>query len=251
MTALDITTNTVTLDPERAIPDLQAILEDAIRNTDRSLQTTIGPSSLGSACDACLITELAGLKPRDETAPWLPLIGTAVHSWAEEAVTRHLMTSGTDRYILEGRVRVGTVGGQEIWGNADVFDRHTGTSIDYKVTGTTTLRKTTKDGAPSLTYQRQGHLYGKGWEDAGHDVRSVAVWMLPRNGFTIGAGYLWQVPYDRAIAEAAIARADMFAQAIQAFGPDTVLANAAHSGTEFSCPKDSGPKTPDAFLGLG
>jgi hypothetical protein len=226
----------IQLDPERTIPDLQAVLEHAILNHDRSLQRTIGPSSLGSACDRCLITELAGLKEPDTTAPWLPTIGTAVHEWAEHAILSHLMTTGSDRYITEGRVLVGVVGGVEIWGNSDVFDTWTGTVVDFKVTGTTTLRKTTKDGGPSLTYRRQGQLYGKGWQDKGFDVRSVAVWMLPRNGFTIGSGYLWQTDYDRADAEATIARADLFARAIATFGAEQVLAKAGpHTFTEFAC----------------
>ena len=227
--------STVRLDPEQTIPDLQAVLEHAIVNHERSLQKIIGPSSLGSACDRCLIQELAGLKPKEEVAPWLPTIGTAVHEWAEAAIIRHLAATGSDRYIPEGRVLVGTVGGQEIWGNSDLFDVHTGTVVDLKVTGTTTLRKTRKDG-PSLTYQRQAHLYGKGWADKGFDVRSVAVWMLPRNGFTIGSGHLWQVDYDRAVAVATIARADQFAQWIASFGADAVLAGAGPcAGTEFSC----------------
>lgn len=240
------------LDPEQTIPDLQAVLEDAILNHERSLQTTIGPSSLGSGCDRCLITELAGLKPAEERAPWLPTIGTAVHDWAEYAILRHLMVTGSDRYICEGRVLVGAVDGVEIWGNSDLFDTWTGTVVDYKVTGTTTLRESRRHG-PKTTYQRQAHLYGKGWQDKGFQVRSVAIWFLPRNGFTIDAGHLWQQPYDRADAEATLARADMLAAAVRAFGADTVLASAApHTGSEFSCPRGAdAPTTPDAFLGVG
>ena len=224
------------MDPERTIPDLQTVIEDAIRNHPRTLQKVIGPSSLGAECDRCLITELAGLLYEGDAAPWLPTIGNAVHDWLEQVIFRHLMATGTDRYIPEGRVKVGTVGGRDIYGNSDLFDRHTGTVVDYKVVGTTSLRELTRHGVKE-TYRKQAHLYGKGWEDAGHRVRSVAVWFLPRNGFTIGSGYLHQEDYDRAVAEKAIARADMFAGAINAFGADTVLASAPpHTGTEFSCP---------------
>ena len=242
----------MSIDPAQTIPDLQAVLEHAILNDDRSLQTTIGPSSLGSACDRCLITELAGLKGPDEQAAWLPAIGRAVHEWAEYAILRHLALTGTDRYICEGRVLVGTVGGVEIWGNSDVFDTHTGTVVDFKVTGTTSLREYRKNGAKT-TYRRQQHLYGKGWEDKGFDVKSVAVWCLPRNGFTIGSGYLHQEDYDRADAEATLARANAFAAGIAAIGHEAVLASAPpHTGSEFSCPKgESAPQTPDAFLALG
>lgn len=230
------------LDPETAIPDLQAIIEDAICNRPRSLQKTIGPSSLGSGCDRCLITELAGLKEPEDGAPWLPTIGVALGEWLEGVVLRHLMTTGSDRYITEGRVRVGQVDGVDIGGDTDVFDLWTGTVIDYKLVGTTTLRKVRKrqdDKTPtgaSITYRRQVQTYGKGWEDAGYVVKSVAVWMLPRNGFRISDGYLHQEPYDRAVGEATLARAHMFAQAIRYFGADAVLASAPpHTGDEFSC----------------
>lgn len=240
------------LDPAQTIPDLQDVLESAITNHERSLQKTIGPSSLGSDCDRCLITELAGLKEPDAYAPWLPTIGTAVHEWAEHAVLVHLMTTGSDRYICEGRVLVGVVDGVEVWGNSDVYDTWTGTVVDFKLVGTTTLREVRKSGAKP-TYRRQGQLYGKGWQDKGFDVRSVAIWFWPRNGFTIDSGYLHQEDYDRADAEKTIARADMFAVMVRTLGADAVLAQAGpHTGSEFSCPKaDSGPKTPDAFLGIG
>lgn len=231
------------LDPATAIPDLQAVIEHAILNRPRSLQKTIGPSSLGSACDRCLVTELAGLRDEEDGAAWLPTIGVALGEWLETAVIRHMMTTGSDRYITEGRVSVGTVGGLEIAGDTDVFDTWTGTVIDYKLVGTTTLRKMSKrlpDGTAtgaSTTYRRQVQVYGKGWEDAGYVVKSVAVWALPRNGFRISHGHTTQEPYDRAVAEATIARADMFAQAINAFGAEHVLAaTPPHTGTEFSCP---------------
>ncbi|GAB3080881.1 hypothetical protein GCM10027053_51660 [Intrasporangium mesophilum] len=235
--------------PERTIPDLEAVLEHAILNTDRSLQRTIGPSSLGSECDRCLILELAGMKAPEETAPWLPTIGTAVHEWAEGAVIKWLAATGSDRYIPEARVMVGVVDGTEIWGSSDLFDTWTGTVVDYKVVGTTSLRSTRKNGA-RLTYRRQAQLYGKGMEDKGYQVQSVAIWMLPRNGFTIGAGHLHQEPYDRAMAEAVIAHADMLAAAIRTLGVEAVLAaTGPHAGTEFSCPApDKGPVTAEAFL---
>ena len=224
------------LDPERAITDLQAVIEHAIRNRPRTLQKTIGPSSLGSECDRCLITELAGLQEPEDIAAWLPTLGVALGEWLEGVVIKHLMTTGSDRYIPEGRVTVGHIAGVEVGGNTDVFDTWTGTVIDYKLIGTTTLRKMHKQGA-STTYRRQVQVYGKGWEDAGFVVKSVAVWALPRNGFRISDGKVHQEDYDRAEAEKTIARADMFARAIAAFGAERVLASAGpHTGTEFACP---------------
>jgi hypothetical protein len=225
------------VDPERTIPDLLDIHEDAIRNHPRTLQTRIGPSSLGSECDRCLIRELAGLDREDpEDAPWLPTLGHAAHDWLEGNIVRWLMETRGDRWVPEGKVKVGTVGGVDITGNSDVLDVHSGTVVDYKLVGTTTLRKVRKAGA-TLTYRNQAQCYGKGWEDGGFVIKSVAIWFLPRNGFRMSDGHIHQEHYNRAMAERAIARADMFARAIQQFGVEVVLAKAPpHTGTEFSCP---------------
>jgi hypothetical protein len=253
---------TAFLDPEQAIPDLQRLIENAILNDPRSLQTALGPSEIGCACDRCLIAMLAGHKADEEYAAWLPALGRAVHEWLELVVIQHLVATGTDRYITEGKVAVGTVGGVEITGNSDVFDTHTGTVIDYKLVGTTSLRDARKNGTKT-TYRRQAHLYGRGWAAAGYDVRSVAVWYLPRNGFTIGGGYVHQEPYDEQVALEAIARADQFASWIAAMGADAVTAIAPpHTGQEFSCPDEKADakaakqlagliQTPDATAGAG
>lgn len=245
-------TSRVVLPPERTIPDLLAVLEHAITHSDRTLQTTLGPSEIGTDCDRCLIHMLAGT-PTDEGAPWLPTIGNAVHDWAEMAVVKHLMTTGTDRYIPEGKVAVGQLRGVDITGHSDVLDVHTGTVVDYKVTGTTTLKKVKRaKGHPGLTYSRQANLYGRGWALAGFDVRSVAVWFLPRNGFRISDGHVWQEPYDEQVALDALDRANRLASFIDTFGVDAVLASAApHTGAEFSCERfDATPKEDRQLAGL-
>ena len=174
--------------------DLTQIIEHAILNTPRNQQVTIGPSSLGSACDRCLIIELANQQPPDPYAPWLPTIGTAVHEWLETALIRHLMDTGTDRWMPEGRVTVGTIDGTPVIGHSDLYDTHTGTVIDYKVVGAMSLRQARAEG-PKLTYQRQAHLYGRGWVNAGRSVDTVAIWYLPRNGMRITDGLYWQEAY--------------------------------------------------------
>lgn len=231
--------------------DLTNIINHTISNSPRSLQTRIGPSELGMECDRCLILKLAGLAPEDGHTSWLPAIGTAVHEWLETVIVRHLITSGSDRWLPEAQVTVGNIGNQIITGHSDLYDAHTGTIVDYKVVGTSTLKQTRRDG-PKLTYQRQAHLYGLGHVNAGRPVNTVAIWYLPRNGFTINDGLWWETPYDQATAEQALARANMFTTALNAYGPDEVLFSAGpHAGTEFSCPDpDSDIKTAKQLSGL-
>jgi hypothetical protein len=233
-------------DPGTVPSELRSILEAAMLNAPRSLQERIGPSELGIECGRCLAHKLAGTPERPEAA-WLPQIGTAVHEWAETVMLRHEHVRGTlgmpGRFLPECRVTVGVVGGVEISGSTDVFDTHTGTVVDWKVVGTTTLKAAKAHGA-SLQYQRQAHLYGKGWEDAGYQVRSVLIYFLPRNAMTLADAYPWQTNYDRQNALATLLRANEIALAIHDHGLDKVLAGIPeHDFTGFSCKKFATPTT--------
>ena len=256
---------TATVAAENTIPDLTRVIESAISDAPRSLQTALGPSEIGTDCDRCLIHLLASTRT-DSGAPWLPTIGTAVHEWLEQVILRHEHATKAGRYLPECRVTVGQLRGVDITGTSDLYDTSTGTVVDFKVTGTTTLKKVrAAKGHPGRTYERQAQLYGRGWALAGFDVRSVAVWFLPRNGFRITDGHVWQEPYDEQVAIDALDRANRLASFIDTFGVDAVLASAAaHTGTEFSCEKYDAtprsekqldgllpPQTPDARPGAG
>jgi len=233
-------------DPTQVWKQVRHILEASMMNAPRTLQERIGPSELGVECDRCLAHMLAGTPQRPEAA-WLPQIGSACHEWAEGVMLRHELTRADlgipGRYLPECEVTVGVVGGVEITGHTDLFDLASGTVCDYKVVGKTTLTKAKSKGA-SLQYQRQAHLYGKGWADAGYTVKSVAIFFLPRNAMTLGDTYSWQADYDQTIAEATLARADTIAKNIAAHGLDQVLAQMPeHDFTGFSCKKFATPTT--------
>lgn len=216
-------------DPATTHPDLMDVIEAAIAHQPRSLQVRIGPSEIGMPCRRCLVHKLAGT-PMSEEAAWLPFIGTCVHEELEHIVMKHETTKASlgmpHRYLPEAKVTVGVVDGVPITGHSDLFDTHTGTVVDYKVVGANTLAKVKSKGAKDQ-YRIQAHAYGKGWEDAGYQVRSVLVWFMPRNDLTLRRGLVWQEPYDRSVAEEAIADVDALARAIRTLGVDTVLAGTA------------------------
>lgn len=234
--------------------ELRSLIEGHINNAPRSLQATIGPSELGTGCDRCLIHKLAGTPQVDTHAAWLPHIGTLVHEWLAEKVTLSDLAGTT--WLAEERVHVGQVGGQDIHGSADLFHLPSGTVWDWKIVGTTTMRAARR--GPKPVYRAQAHLYGLGFEEAGHQVHHVAIAHLPRNAITLDAAVIWSEPYDRGIAEAAIARADMFARAITQMGAGPVLDMAPpHTHEEFSCAKypdgataPSAPQDANTFLGV-
>ena len=237
----------VTLPPERTHPDLHAVIEHAINHDPRTLQVELGPSEIGVGCDRCLAHLLAGHAKTDLDLPWLPTIGNAVHDWLETTFLQHLAATGSDRYLPEVTVNVGQLRGVDITGHSDLFDIHTGTTVDWKIVGQTTLKKVRS--GPTITYRNQVHLYGLGMERAGYDVRHVAIWFLPRTAMRLEAGKYWTEPYDRARAEAALARANAIAAGVDALGPDAVLQQMPpHTGAEFTCtawPTDS-PTPPGA-----
>jgi hypothetical protein len=225
-------------DPKHTAHELRTIIEAAIEHQPRSLQLAIGPSELGNECERCLAHKLAGT-PESRDAAWLPFIGTAVHEQLEQIILAHENTRASlgmpGRFLTENRVTVGQVGGVAITGSTDLFDTHTGTVIDWKCVGTTTLRKAKGSGA-STVYRRQAHLYGKGWQDAGYTVNTVLIYFLPRNAVSLADGCPWAEPYDRADAEATLQRADNLAKAVGALGLEQVLAGLPpHHGDGFSC----------------
>lgn len=216
------------------------IVDDAI-NDERSLQVALGPSEIGNGCDRCLALLLSGQKPAEQGVPWLPWIGRAVHERLDYLATRDLARNPTSqRWLSEVTVTVGNLRGQPITGHADLYDTEHGEVVDYKVVGTTTMRKVRRDG-PSVTYKRQAHLYGRGLSLLGFPVKAVTVWFLPRNAMSIDDGIVATEPYDEQVALDALARADMLAAGIDTVGIDAVLSmTGPHSGAEFTCTRYGG-----------
>jgi hypothetical protein len=202
---------------------LTAAFIDAITNTPRSLQTRIGPSEIGIPCDRRLGYKIAGVeKSNDRGVPWKPTIGTAMHTWAEETLAHRnaalpLYDMLGPRYLLEDRVDVGDeVDGRPLNGDCDLYDRVTGTVVDYKFVGGEPLRKYRANG-PGDQYRVQAHAYGRGWARRGYPVRHVAVWFLPRDQ-EFKQNFWWTEPYDERIVIDALTRVGGINQMVTALG---------------------------------
>ncbi|WP_433252925.1 hypothetical protein ACQPYK_08675 [Streptosporangium sp. CA-135522] len=216
----------MTIDPhvQALAEELDQLIEGAITNAPRSLQTRIGPSELGIPCDLRIGYKLAGHPPTntEQAVKWKAWVGTNVHAGIEELLTRAnyslpgWATDGQVRYALEERVTVGQVNGIDVNGNCDLYlDR---VVWDWKIPGGNRLREYRKNG-PGDQYRAQAHLYGLGWELKGYPVEHVAIYFLPRDQ-EWKQRYLWSEPYDRSVAEAALSRADGISKLVAALGPD-------------------------------
>lgn len=185
--------------------ELQAIITHAAENHPRSLQQDLGPSEAGIECPRRLAYRMTGWpQPQGKTPsgppggdPWPATVGTAIHSWLADT-----FGAAGDRWLTEQPLSIAPplLPG----GNCDLYDTHTNTVIDWKAVGPTALRAY-RDIGPRPQYITQVHLYGLGFELAGHHPEKVALAFLPRGGYLSGM-WLWTAPYDRARALAALAR---------------------------------------------
>lgn len=204
-------------DPQLVGKELLHLIADNIDRNPRSLQKRVGPSELGTPCRRKLGYKLLGHPETNSGDPaWFPAIGTAVHDWLERGMRAHNDTLVVDRFYLEERVTVGQVGGVDIDGSCDLYDRVTATVVDYKVVGDTKLDDYRRKG-PGEQYRRQAHLYGLGWRNAGLPVDHVAVLFLPRNKMLSKAHY-WTEPYSEALALDTLTTANVVHELVTAGG---------------------------------
>lgn len=205
-------------DPLLVRDELRHLIAAHISQHPRSQQTRVGPSELGTPCRRRLGYKLLNHPEVNHTpVPWKPTVGTAVHAWLEHALQAHNDAHTTDRFYLEERVTVGQVNGTDIDGSCDVYDRVTGTVIDWKVVGLAGLKRYRIDG-PGETYQRQVHLYGQGFINAGLPVEHVAICFLPQNGELSDLHY-WHEPFNPALAADTLTRANGVASLTASLGP--------------------------------
>lgn len=170
----------------------------------RSKQVAIGPSELGSVCDRRLGYRVAEVPPvNTEFDPWPMIMGTAMHSWLEEAFTawRQSHSDPRDQWMTETKLELDT----GIQGTSDLYDPELQAVVDWKGIGPDGMRKLRKDGTPSVGYQVQAHLYGYGFTLRGLPVRKVCLVFLPRAGW-LKDMYVWCQDYDENIAVGAIYR---------------------------------------------
>ncbi|HEU4544476.1 MAG TPA: hypothetical protein VFR23_25320 [Jiangellaceae bacterium] len=212
--------------------DVKRIVTSAILARPRNHQVAIGPSGIGTECDRCLGHMLAGT-PRMLTPDWQPYVGVSVHAQLEQIF---LEAGLNGRWATETKVWVGDIDGQEIHGQCDLLDARLGgeTVVDFKTASKTRLKAVKSSGQPSQRYRVQAHLYGRGWQHNGVDVKNVAIWYLPRDG-GLEQALWWEEPYDERVALSALARADAFAKAIRILGTETFLPTLQRNSDCFDC----------------
>lgn len=189
---------------------LRAVILAKMRGETRNHQRDPGPSEIGG-CERKLGGRLAfgASDIHEDPTKWRPQVGTAVHSMLAD------WFKNTEGWMPDYRVTT------PIAGTIDNYHAPTGTVIDYKCVGVTTL-KAARAGKVSEKYRTQLALYGLGLANDGYQVNEVALWFLPSAGSLDDAVY-WSEPLDYARAWRAVARVDKIRGMLSVAEPAVVL----------------------------
>lgn len=208
---------------------------------ERDLQKLVGPSSLGNPCSYCLAQDMLG-NNRDLGTYWMGArVGTCVHHELERLLLQHRPDD-----LSERRVRVGDVEGYgTIYGTVDwtvrwnVRDLKTTTKeklkylkmaildeVATKPPTKTELSKVTDAKFKVAGYKNQLQQYAKGLENEGHEVRTVTLVFICRDGTNDEDVWDYTWDYDPNVADTVLDRASRLWYYLQS-GEDPELLNSA------------------------
>ena len=181
--------------------DLIEIVRWYERQNPRNSQPQIGPSEIGDICERRIGYRIAGIPACNESFdPFPAIVGTALHTWLDDAVTAWNRTHGTREWHTETSVQMD----QFVKGRSDLYNKPRAMVIDHKSVGTDLMKKYRRDGPPP-GYVIQVQVYGLGYEQQGFPVKKVALAFYPRAGW-LKDMYVWVTDYDRSVAQRALAR---------------------------------------------
>lgn len=176
---------------------LRSLLYLGMSTTPRSRQQAIGASEIGHPCDRKVASKLHDVPTVNVRDLWPATIGTGVHLALAEAFTR--LDAGSGRFLVEHSTAY-----RGVPGTCDVFDRYTGTVVDWKTTKQARLKQLRHNG-PTVQYVVQAHLYGAALAAEGEQVRYVALAFLPVDG-SLDDLWVWRTAFDQSVADAAVER---------------------------------------------
>ena len=188
--------------------ELMEIIDWANAESPRTQQRALGCSEVGTACDRRIAYRIAGTKRVNFPDTLKANMGTAFHTYLDNAVTGFQHARNTTRYFTE----------IEVWpadfvkGHVDLYDIVRQIVLDWKTTSAENLRLWKKTGIP-FHYLVQIMLYGKGVINAGRPVQRVGLVGISRSGTYRDVAVL-TVPYDDKIANDALRRVWQIGKAV-------------------------------------
>lgn len=204
---------------EQLLNDIRELIRTADANKPRSLQRALGPSEVGHPCIRRLSYGTVASRKLSTAPiehglnrfndPLAAIMGTAMHTWLEDAVRSENQRLGRVRWIPEQKVEIRP----GLSGTCDIYDVDTQSVLDWKVPGKSRHDHYKKHG-PSNVYRGQAHLYGAGYKNFGLPVKSVGIVFLSRVG-GLRDTYLWREDYNQALVDEILARLDVVDSTIE------------------------------------
>lgn len=174
---------------ERYAREIRRIIVEYSARRPRNMQKNLGPSEIGSPCDAQVIGKMAGLPTTNHIFdPWPSFVGTAVHAELAQMFEWYNVTYKEPRFVTEQRVE--PVPG--LRGTGDLLDFIEMCVDDHKVLGESTLQKVKRPEGPPIKYKVQMLLYALGFRRLGIPVKRVALIAYPRTESTLDGMYVWE-----------------------------------------------------------
>lgn len=163
----------------------------------RTKQKTVGMSEVGRSCARRLAYKMADATPVNLTDPLRALVGAGVHAAMAETFRR--LDGGSGRFLVEIPLAY-----RSVPGTCDLYDRLTGTVVDWKTTLKAKIGRLRVDG-PSAEYMTQVQMYAAALATRGEDVRAVALVFVPVDS-SLNDLWAWRGAVDLARADAAVDR---------------------------------------------
>lgn len=201
------------------------LLRDAITaRSARDTQKSVGPSDLSQKCDFCLGLKMTRKYPELRPAGYeladrfglKAWMGTGAHTQMDTGFARLIEHHDTERgdpvLTVEGRFFIHELEGYgPIHGHVDVVVHYVDeylAVVDTKTTDKAKLKKYKLHGIPD-PYAFQTNTYGWGVEQAlGVAPDDVGINFIPRDSNNLEDTWQCFAPYNRAIAEMALERAE-------------------------------------------
>jgi hypothetical protein len=175
---------------------LTGVVRQYAAQRPRSQQKAIGASEIGNPCDRFLALKSLGYPAVAKRDPWATILGSAVHTYLENAFLWADSAAFHAGLEIPFRVETSVQIAPGVRGTADLYDVEEATVIDHKVPADSGMDKARKGKTHvSDTYRVQVQCYGAGFAASGFDVRHVAIAFWPR-GTGAWLGGLEVVAYD-------------------------------------------------------
>jgi hypothetical protein len=165
------------------------------KRSARSQQKQVGPSELGGCARKLWYKLNDQEKSNPNTLSLASILGTGIHSHIQQIF--HQQDPWGERFILEGEFELPE---DNIIGHVDMYDKANAEVIDWKTSTKSNLGRY----FPSKAQRWQVQLYGMLVNRAGHDVKTVTLVGIPRDGDERDIVYHSE-PFDPEVCKEALA----------------------------------------------